>query len=141
MKRTPSTWIYHLAGASPYFTATTPGCTVTPQGRTSVALTCPRATTVIRRETELPGWSASVDGRPVAVGRVDGVFQSVRVGAGSHVLRFSYEPPRIWWGLAAFLAGCLWLLVAAVRARRSTRPGSPDPDRPMIGRAGPRGEA
>ena len=28
--QTPTTWIYRLAGAEPYFTATSPGCTVTP---------------------------------------------------------------------------------------------------------------
>jgi hypothetical protein len=113
--RTPSTWIYHLAGAAPYFSTTGSRCRTTPDGRDAVRLSCPAPTVLVRRETDFPGWSARVDGHSVAVGRADGLFQAVAVGAGEHRVTFGYAPPNILWGALAFLAGCLALLATAVR--------------------------
>jgi hypothetical protein len=115
--RSPSTWIYRLAGTAPYFTARDPGCGVRPQGRESVQLSCPAPTQLIRRETDLPGWSAEIDGRPVQVRRAGELFQNVAVGAGSHRVTFSYLPPRIGWGFLALAVGFAWLLLPAARAR------------------------
>jgi hypothetical protein len=112
--RSPSTWIYRLAGSAPYFTATDPRCTVTPQGRTAARVVCPGPAQLVRRETDLPGWSAEVDGRAVPVGRADGLFQTVAVGAGSHRVTYSYEPPNVGWGAIAFIAGLVWLVVAGI---------------------------
>src|SRR5262249_21001349 len=67
--RTPTTWIYHLAGASPYFTTTNPGCRLRGDGRDAVQVSCPVPTTLVRRETSFPGWSASVDGHATRMGR------------------------------------------------------------------------
>ena len=114
--RSPSTWIYRLAGAAPYFTAR--GCKVRPDGREAVQLTCPAPTTLVRRETEYPGWSARVDGESASVERAGDLFQAVTVGPGAHRVEFSYSPPKAVWGLLAFLAGCAWLLVAAATGRR-----------------------
>ena len=41
--RSPTTWIYRLAGTEPYFTSTSPRCTVTPQGGASVRAVLLRA--------------------------------------------------------------------------------------------------
>lgn len=116
--RSSSTWVYRLADAEPYFTTSNRACTVSPDGRESVRLTCPSRTVLVRRETDLPGWSATVDGRPVRVTRADGLFQAVTAGAGSHRIQFSYAPPGIGWGYLAFAAGCAPLLLAAARRRR-----------------------
>jgi hypothetical protein len=107
--RSPTTWIYRLTRAAPYFGAA--GCQVTSGERDSVRLLCRRSTTLIRRETWFAGWSAQVDGRPTSIRRVDGIFQAVTVPAGSHRVTFSFEPVGIEWALLGLLAGCA-LLVA-----------------------------
>jgi Bacterial membrane protein YfhO len=109
--RSPSTRIYRLAGTTPYFTSS-PSCTVRPTTRNSVQLSCPRAARLVRRETYLRGWTARVDGRPTPVQRFDRLFQAVTVTAGTHRITFAYSPPHTWWGVAALVAGCAWLLGA-----------------------------
>ncbi len=123
--RSPSTWIYHLHGAAPYFSASNPQCAIRPNGRQSVQLSCPSPTLLLRRETDFAGWSAQIDGHPRDVRRADGLFQVVNVPTGLHHVTFSYAPPGENWGLLAFLAGCGWLIGAAMLRRR----------------AGPRGQA
>jgi hypothetical protein len=120
--RSPSTWIYHLAGAASYFTATNPQCKVKAQGRLSVMLSCPAPTVLARRETNLPGWSVRVDGHPGRLHRFDRLFQAVSIGSGKHHVTFSYSPPHIRWGFAGFAAGCLWLILAPIAARRRRTP-------------------
>jgi hypothetical protein len=120
--RSPSTWIYELAGSRPYFTASARGCAITSQGRSSARVSCPGATTLVRRETNLPGWSATVDGRAAPIRITAGLFQTLRVPAGSHEVSFGYAPPNIGWGLAALLGGCAWLLLGS-RMPRRRRPG------------------
>ncbi len=116
--RSPSTWIYRVAGAAPYFTATNPRCSVSIQSRASARLTCPGPTTLIRRETDLRGWTARVDGHRVPVRKADGLFQAVPIRAGSHRVEFSYGPPKMIWGLVAFVIGCGSLLLASATGRR-----------------------
>lgn len=118
--RTPTTWIYHLAGAAPYISAATPGCRVMAGDRTSAQVACSRSTLLIRRETDMPGWSASIDGRDVAIHTVDGIFQGVQVSPGAHRLAFSYSPPGVDWGALAFLAGVVGLL-SPLAIRRMAR--------------------
>ncbi len=115
--RSPSTWIYRLAGAKPYFSAADPGCSVTFESRESARLSCSHPTALVRLETYAPGWSAEVDGHPVRVGRADGLFQTISVPAGSHHVRFSYAPLNIDWAYLAFVGGFAWLLFGAVLGR------------------------
>ncbi len=120
--RSPSATIYHLAGAASYFTASDPRCRVAPVSRTAADVSCPAPATLVRRETDLPGWAASVGGRATAVRRSGGVFQAVTVPAGSHRVTFAYTPPNIVWGLVAFLAGCVWLILGLGTRPRFRRP-------------------
>jgi hypothetical protein len=113
--RSPSARIYRLTGAAPYFTAS--GCTIETRSRSDVQISCAHSTVLVRHETELPGWSAEIDGRRAPVRRIDRLFQAVAVGSGTHRVTFGYSPPSIGWGFAAFAAGCAWLVLA--RARRS----------------------
>ena len=106
--RSPTTWIYRLAGADPLMTA--PGCTVTATDDTA-QLVCSRRTRLVARVTPLPGWHATLDGRPVHVEAVDGDFQAISVGPGSHHVTFSYSPPFLDWALAAFAVGCVALFL------------------------------
>src|SRR5262249_46449163 len=86
--RSPSTWIYALSGTSPYFAAS--GCAVSPRSRTDADVVCAAPANLIRRETYMPGWSASIDGRSAPVRTVDGLFQAVSVPAGHHRVTFGF---------------------------------------------------
>jgi Bacterial membrane protein YfhO len=123
--RSPTTWIYRLAGAAPYYTAANPRCKVRAEGTESVTLSCPAPTVLVRRETDLPGWSVRVDGHPTRIHRSDDLFQAVNVEQGKHRVRFSYSPPHIGWGFVGFALGCVWLILAPIVARRRRTPVAP----------------
>jgi hypothetical protein len=80
------------------------GCAVRPLNREAVSLSCPQPTTLVRRETNFPGWGAEIDGRPVAVRGAGPLFHAVQVGKGSHLIRFSYRPPHVL-GICRLLPG------------------------------------
>jgi hypothetical protein len=101
--RSPTTRIYRLARTSPYFGAA--GCRVTSSDRQSAWVSCRRQTTLIRRETWLPGWSAQLDGRPTAIHRKYRIFQTITVPPGSHHVTFSFTPPDMNWALLGLLGG------------------------------------
>lgn len=125
--RSPTTLIYQLAGAKPYFTAANPTCRVRAQSGQSVNVSCSTSTTLIRRETYMPGWSATVDGHVREVRPYDGVFQAITVGPGTHRVTFAFTPQHIDWALLAFGVGCLYLLAAPLLARTHVRKIARDP--------------
>jgi hypothetical protein len=72
-----------------------------------------------------PGWSATVDGRPAEVRKVDGVFRGVVVPAGRHRVVMRFRPPGLATALPVAGVGVLVLtglaaagLVVRARARR-----------------------
>lgn len=111
VRRTSSTLIYHLAGAAPLMGAV--GCSIGAESFSQIAVSCPRPSVLVRRETSLPGWSVTVGGHRAPITRVDGLFQSVPLPAGRERVSFTYAPPGILWGELAFLAGVAWLGAAA----------------------------
>lgn len=58
-----------------------------------------------------PGWSATVDGVPCAVGRVDGCLMAVRVTPGKHTVWLKFRTPGLRLGVVLSL-GALTLLFA-----------------------------
>jgi hypothetical protein len=118
--RSPTTWIYRLAGAAPYLDA--PGCRVEDATRTAARIDCPAPTRLVRRETDYPGWAAHIDGKVTPIHSFDGNFQAITVPAGTHRVTFDYRPSHIDWAYAAFVAGVLLLFVPLLRTRLG-RPG------------------
>lgn len=57
------------------------------------------------------GWSASIDGTPVAVYRANSMFTAVQVPAGSHAVRLYYTTPGFKAGIVCSGLGVLLLLV------------------------------
>jgi hypothetical protein len=93
---------------------------VTSGDRDSAWIVCPRRTTLTRRETWFPGWSAEIDGRPTAIHSADGLFQALTLPAGSHHITFSFVPPMNW-ALLGLLAGVALMLVPTARSASSFR--------------------
>jgi uncharacterized membrane protein YfhO len=61
-----------------------------------------------------PGWTAAVDGRQVAIHRVDHVLMGVEVPAGSHEIAFAMTAPARSRGTrASRLAAAVTLVLAA----------------------------
>jgi hypothetical protein len=113
--RTPTTYIYRLSGAQPLMTSSRAGCSVQVRDWETGSVSCPQATRLTYHETDLNGWSASVDGHSVPVHQVNGLFQSVTVPAGRNTVHFSYRPPYETWAELGFLLGLMALAASAVR--------------------------
>ena len=106
------------------------GCAVTGQGWDQATVTCSRPSMLIRQVQFMPGWSADVNGNPVAVNKVPfgptGLFQEVSVPSGRSIVRFNFLPPHETAAiLVAFLAGVVLIgsfpRVRGYRPRRSHR--------------------
>jgi len=88
-----------------------------------------RVPSVLRlRLTDVPGWHATVDGKPVALERYSGVMLQARVPAGAHTVELYYWPVAFTAGIV--LAGCsaaslVATLVVARRRRRRDVPVAP----------------
>jgi hypothetical protein len=83
-------------------------------GEARVRLESPVAGLLVHASNMASGWTATVDGTRVPVYRTDGFLQGVVVPAGSHEVRFRYDPVSFRAGAAASLVGLA--LVGAVLA-------------------------
>jgi hypothetical protein len=84
-------------------------------------------TEVLRlRLTDVPGWHATIDGRPLRMERFSDVMLEALVPAGTHTIELTYWPGTFTTGIALAAvagAGLIVSVVVARRARRS-RPGA-----------------
>jgi hypothetical protein len=124
--RTPTAWIYHLSGATPYFSTVGGGCRLSDQGRNSLTVDCAHPTRLTRAEIPFPGWSAAVDGHGTAIGRSSLGLEQITVPAGRHRVTFSYRPPHVIIGYVAFFLALLALVLVtpwggALRRRVAAR--------------------
>ena len=83
-------------------------------GDARVRLDSPADGLLVHGSNMASGWTATVDGARVPVYRTDGFVQGVVVPAGSHVVRFRYDPVSFKVGAATSLVGLG--LVAAILA-------------------------
>lgn len=61
-----------------------------------------------------PGWKAYVDGVETELYEVNGLIMGMKVPAGNHEIKFSYEPVVIWIGAAISLGTCVVMIVPYV---------------------------
>ena len=77
-------------------------------------------------DTYYPGWSATVDGRPVALYRANLSVRAIPIPQGRHDVRFTYDPPGVRSGLivsaVATLALLGWVIAAAGSGRSAGSP-------------------
>jgi hypothetical protein len=82
---------------------------------------------VVMTDSWYPGWSATVDGKPVTIERANLAFRAVHVPQGMHVVRWTYRPRSyltgLWISVAALLSVAATLLALYIR-RRHHAPGS-----------------
>ncbi len=122
----PVATIYRLPGGSPLITVSS-GCRLLTAGTYSAQVTCLRRGTLVWRELYLPGWTATVSGRPATVRPAGAAFQTVALNPGRHLVKFSFEPPGEMAGAALGGLGLLLLIGGAVADGR--RRGDVGPSR------------
>ena len=122
--RSPSTWIYRLAGTSPYYRA--PGCRMYSSSPQSVSVVCPRPSTLVRRETWFAGWTARVDGKPDPSVAWTGSFRPSPSRPEVTGSTFSFTPPGMSWAVIGLLAGCALLCLPTVSRMVRRRQDAPE---------------
>lgn len=103
-----------------------------PDGRLSVArfslneveitVDSPRASILVCSESNMSGWTATVDGRPARILPANYAFRGVEVPAGPHTIRLCYRAPGLYAGLVVMAVGlmaCFW----GLRRRQATPSG------------------
>jgi hypothetical protein len=98
------------------------GCVVTVRTTDSYVTTCARPSVLLRNVLWFPGWSASVNGVPVAV-QNRASLQVVALPEGRSVVAFTFLPPYVPAATAACVVGLLslavpWGVLATRRRRR-----------------------
>ena len=77
------------------------------------------------RLTDVPGWHASIDGRPLQLRRFAGVMLEARVPAGLHTVELSYWPSAFTTGIVLAVCSvgglCIASIIAAARRPKHRR--------------------
>ncbi len=89
--------------------------------RIAVEVEAPAPGIVVLNEMYARGWDLELDGHAAEDFRADYLLRGVTVGAGRHVLVWSYHPPGLTLWLTLWIAGLLALLAAGVDALRVRR--------------------
>jgi hypothetical protein len=71
--------------------------------------------------TDVPGWHATVNGRPLALTSFAGIMMQARLPPGHDVVQLSYWPTSFTIGLVLFAVAVIGLSIAAITARRRGR--------------------
>lgn len=74
---------------------------------------------LVSAETHAPGWTATVDGVPEIIHRVNHAYRGVVVPPGEHQVEFRYRPE--WLNASLPMAGVAWLVALVGLIRRETR--------------------
>ncbi len=94
-------------------------------GEYDVVTSSSAAGTLTARVTDVPGWHATIDGKPVSLEPTGGVMWSLHVPAGSHRVRLWYWPERLTQGLVMAGGGVVllvaWFVGTVVVRRRRKR--------------------
>jgi Bacterial membrane protein YfhO len=70
------------------------------------------------RITDVPGWHATIDGRPLALERFSGVILQARIPSGHHTITIHYWPRAFSIGLLFACCSAVVLCVATVEWKR-----------------------
>jgi hypothetical protein len=87
--------------------------------RLALETDAPAPAFVVIADEWFPGWTATLDDRPLAIHRIDHLLRGVAVPAGRHRITMRYEPEG--WGVSTRAAALAWLLWIAAAARVAWR--------------------
>lgn len=73
--------------------------------------------------SNVPGWSATIDGRPLELTPYSTIMLQARIPPGHHVIQVSYWPRTFTEGLIIFVVAVVALVAAGVVVRRQQRKG------------------
>ena len=77
---------------------------------------------IVFSEIYYPGWTATVDGKPADIGRVNYVLRAIRVDAGEHEIRLTFHPRSVTvTETIAYAAYALLIIVIAVAVIAAVR--------------------
>ena len=82
--------------------------------RVMVQAGAPQPGVTVLSDTNMAGWRATLDGRPVPILRVNGIFRGIATPAGPHEIVFEYRPLSYLAGLATSLATLAGLVLAGM---------------------------
>lgn len=83
-----------------------------------IATSSPTAEVLRLRVTDEPGWSATIDGKPLQLSTYAGVMLQARVPPGRHVIELRYWPDLFTVGLVVAAACLITFVIVFVVARR-----------------------
>jgi Bacterial membrane protein YfhO. len=84
-----------------------------------MTVTADRESLLVVRETLLPGWEARINGVWARLYYADGIFRSLLIPSGEHIVELRYHTPRITWGLIVSTLSSGGLLGLILRKRNS----------------------
>jgi hypothetical protein len=96
------------------------------QNEVQLAVRAPRAGLLVCSESNMRGWSATVDGHPTRILAANFAFRAVEVPQGAHTIRLRYRPPGLILGITLSAIG---FIACAWQWRRRLLPDSPEPAR------------
>ncbi len=93
----------------------TPVGAAPPESGTWKLTTNSEVSSVLRlRLTDVPGWHATIDGRPLALSRFSGIMLQARIPAGRHTIELHYWPETFSLGIALALCGVAGLVLVPI---------------------------
>ena len=113
-----------LGKATPQDTTATVNITAYQPNRLSYTAESEKGGIVVFSEIFYPGWTATVDGTPVEVGRVNYVLRAIKVPAGKHDIVLDFHPKSLkitetvaYSGYAVLLAVIIFLAISRMRKK------------------------
>jgi len=82
------------------------------------------------RLTDVPGWHASIDGKPLVLTRFNRVMLQAKIPAGTHTIELHYWPSAFTAGIAIAVVTVIGLVLLLVLGRRVKERRSRAPDLP-----------
>lgn len=124
--------LYHVPGSSQFTVQPAAGGHVTSvhqpfAGSYALVVSGTSATTLVARVTDVPGWHATIGGKPATLQPFDGVMESLAVPAGHHEIRLWYEPHTLFDGALVALVAIVGLVVLGFISYRRGRTRNPEP--------------
>jgi hypothetical protein len=119
-ERVGRAWIVWLE-AKPWVDSASPEARIEyakDHGKARIEIDSPMGGEVVVRETWDPGWQARLDGKPVILGRKWGIFLSLYVHKGLHILLLEYDPIEVRVGLAVSIGSVVLLILVLTGIRK-----------------------